>query len=100
MASSTTYLIDDPNYAFLKDLGLERTNLGVYNGKWTGSGPIVKSVDPATGNVIAEVKTGTAADYETCAKNAVNAYKTWSNIPGENISIFFFLFVNFNSFIY
>jgi len=34
------YLIDDPKYSFLKDLGLEKTNCGVYNGKWSGSGPV------------------------------------------------------------
>lgn len=45
MSSSSAYLIDDPKYSFLKnDLKLERTNAGVYNGKWIGSGPTVKSL--------------------------------------------------------
>ncbi|KAG5460956.1 MAG: Aldehyde/histidinol dehydrogenase, partial [Olpidium bornovanus] len=38
--------------------GIERKgNLGVYNGKWCGSGEIVKSVNPVTNEVIAEVVT-------------------------------------------
>lgn len=81
MSSSATYLVDDPKFSFLKDLGLEKTNSGVFNGKWIGSGPVIKSIDPASGNVIAEVKTGSADDYEACVKNAVSAYKVWSNVP-------------------
>lgn len=38
-------------------------------------------LDPATGKIIAEVKTGTVQDYEECVKVATDAYKTWSNIP-------------------
>lgn len=81
MSSNTTYLVDDPKYSFLKDLELERTNAGVYNGRWFGSGPAVKSIDPATGRIIAEVETGTVNDYEDCVRNAVDAYKIWSNVP-------------------
>lgn len=45
MSSNSGYLVDDPKYSFLKnDLKLERTNAGVYNGKWFGSGPSVKSI--------------------------------------------------------
>lgn len=44
-SNSGGYLVDDPKYSFLKDdLKLERTNAGVYNGKWFGSGPSVKSI--------------------------------------------------------
>lgn len=77
----SSYLVENPKYSFLKDLGIERTNNGVYNGKWTGSGEIVKSVDPATGEVIAEIRTGTPQDYEDCVKSSIEAYKTWSNVP-------------------
>lgn len=79
--ANASFLVDDPKYSFLKHLDLERTNNGVYNGKWFGSGPTVKSVDPATGEIIAEVSTGTAQDYEECVKQAVDAYKVWSNVP-------------------
>jgi hypothetical protein len=36
----SSYLINEPKYAFLKELGLAETNLGVYNGNWTGSGEV------------------------------------------------------------
>jgi len=79
--SSTRYLIDDANFAFLKELGLERSNKGVFNGQWTGNGPTVKSIDPATNEVIAEVQTGTVKDLEECLRVADDAYKQWRNLP-------------------
>lgn len=33
-------LVDNPQYGFLKTLGLESRNKGVYNGKWFGSGEV------------------------------------------------------------
>lgn len=54
--------------------------LGVYNGKWTGNGPTIQSVDPATGQVIAEIKTGTVEEMDECIQVGMEAYKTWSNI--------------------
>ena len=39
--SMATYLIDEPKYAFLKELGLDQTNQGVYHGQWTGSGEVI-----------------------------------------------------------
>ena len=38
--SMSSYLIDEPKYAFLKELGLEKENKGVYDGKWGGSGEV------------------------------------------------------------
>ncbi len=35
-----SFLVDEPKYAFLKDLGIEKSNKGVYNGKWGGSGEV------------------------------------------------------------
>ncbi|KAL1132164.1 hypothetical protein AAG570_010121 [Ranatra chinensis] len=34
----TKFLIEDPKYSFLKELGLSKCNDGVYNGKWSGKG--------------------------------------------------------------
>lgn len=79
--SSSRYLIDDANFSFLKELGLERTNKGVYNGSWTGNGDIVKSIDPATNEVIAEVQTGNTQDLEECLKVSNEAFKQWRNLP-------------------
>eukprot|EP00794_Sanderia_malayensis_P009783 gene9783-10782_t len=36
--SAGKYLVSQPKYSFLKDLGLEEENLGVYDGTWSGSG--------------------------------------------------------------
>lgn len=79
--SSGRYLVEDPNFSFLKDLGLQRVNKGVYNGEWKGNGEIVKSIDPATKEVIAEVQTGNVQDLEECLKTADDAYKQWRNLP-------------------
>ena len=34
------FLIDEPKYAFLKELGIEKRNHGVFNGTWGGSGDV------------------------------------------------------------
>jgi aldehyde dehydrogenase family 7 member A1 len=79
--SSARYLIDDSNFTFLKDLGLERVNKGVFNGEWISNGEIIKSIDPATNEVIAEVQNGSVEDLESCLKVADDAYKHWRNLP-------------------
>lgn len=77
----SSYLINEPKYGFLKELGLGETNLGVYNGKWTGSGEVVTSICPANGKPIAQVTTGTVADYNGCVEEAEKAWKTWAALP-------------------
>jgi len=38
---SSDYLIDQPKYQWLKDLGLKNLNDGVFDGEWkTGQGPV------------------------------------------------------------
>lgn len=39
--SAAEYLINDPKYSFLKELGLKATNFGVYDGSWKGSGEVI-----------------------------------------------------------
>lgn len=79
--SSGRYLIEDPKFSWLKELGLERVNKGVYNGQWSGNGEVIKSVDPATKEIIAEVQTGSVDDLESCLKISNDAYKQWRNLP-------------------
>ncbi len=79
--SSTRFLIDDAKFSFLKDLGLERLNKGVYTGEWSGNGEITKSIDPATNEVIAEVQNGSTDDLEKCLQVSEDAYKHWKNLP-------------------
>ncbi|XP_063220901.1 alpha-aminoadipic semialdehyde dehydrogenase [Bacillus rossius redtenbacheri] len=76
-----SYLVDDPKYSFLKDLGLDRSNPGAYNGKWLGSGKVVTAVDPATGCPIADVVSGNLSDYESCVKAAQEAWQVWADLP-------------------
>lgn len=42
LRTMASFLVDEPKYGFLKDLGLSQKNLGVYNGKWMGSGEVCK----------------------------------------------------------
>jgi len=38
--SSSAFLVNDPKYGFLKELGLTEKNAGVYDGAWKGSGEV------------------------------------------------------------
>lgn len=37
---SSTFLINNSKYAFLKELGLDEENAGVYDGQWGGNGDV------------------------------------------------------------
>jgi hypothetical protein len=39
------FLINDPKYSFLKELGLAEKNSGVYDGAWRGSGEVRRNED-------------------------------------------------------
>lgn len=57
MASSTSkYLISEPKYSFLKQLGLSEINDGVFCGHWFGDGTIIESLSPANNKPIAQIK--------------------------------------------
>ncbi|KAK6637879.1 Alpha-aminoadipic semialdehyde dehydrogenase [Polyplax serrata] len=73
-------LIENPQYGFLKSLGLESRNNGVYNGKWFGNGEVITSYSPSTGAAIAEVVKGTAEDYESCVTECKKAFKHWAGL--------------------
>jgi aldehyde dehydrogenase (NAD+) len=67
---------------FLKDLGIEASNSGAFDGKWqkTKGGELaVKS--PIDGSVIATVQLATAADYARCSKAAHEAFLRWRELP-------------------
>uniref|UniRef100_A0A182VV50 aldehyde dehydrogenase (NAD(+)) n=1 Tax=Anopheles minimus TaxID=112268 RepID=A0A182VV50_9DIPT len=77
-----TYLVEEDSFSFLKDLGLQRVNSGVYDGEWTaGKANTVQSIDPGTGRVIAEVTTGSEKDLERCLSAGVAAYQEWKKLP-------------------
>jgi hypothetical protein len=60
-------------YPFLKELGLQESNLGVYHsGTWSGSGEEAVSLNPANNKPIAKIKMGTKAEYEACGRRFKN----------------------------
>uniref|UniRef100_D3TS11 aldehyde dehydrogenase (NAD(+)) n=1 Tax=Glossina morsitans morsitans TaxID=37546 RepID=D3TS11_GLOMM len=75
------YLIDSPEYSFLRDVGLERENPGVFTGSWKGSGQMMISVDPGTAKPIAAVRMGTVQEMDESIRAGVDAYKEWSKVP-------------------
>ncbi|GAA6034396.1 hypothetical protein JCM8097_002704 [Rhodosporidiobolus ruineniae] len=49
---------------------------------WGGSGPVEPCYNPATGEVLAQVQTASAADVDSAVSAARAAYKKWRNVPG------------------
>ena len=70
-------------YPFLKELGLQETNPGVYRaGQWVnGGGAEVVSVNPATNEPIASVQFGGAQDYEECVSSMEANKAKWMDLP-------------------
>ena len=68
----------------LKGLGLSAVNPGACSGDgWHAAedAPLVKSIDPATGELIASVRAATEPDYERVAASAAAAFLMWRNVP-------------------
>ncbi|KAL6080195.1 aldehyde dehydrogenase (NAD(+)) [Balamuthia mandrillaris] len=66
----------------LKKLGLSEENEGAcVEGKWQGKGPVLESISPATGKVIATVKSGTVEQFNESVKAAKEAEKIWAEMP-------------------
>jgi aldehyde dehydrogenase (NAD+) len=69
----------------LTGLGLEETNPGTWcgDGGWLAAdgAPLIESVNPATGPVIARVRATTAAEYERVMATAVTAFREWRLVP-------------------
>ena len=69
------------NALLFKKLGLEKINPGVFCGEWLGSGPILKSISPIDGKILASVRTATGAEYEKSIQRAQTAFENWRTIP-------------------
>uniref|UniRef100_A0A2K5CZU6 Alpha-aminoadipic semialdehyde dehydrogenase n=1 Tax=Aotus nancymaae TaxID=37293 RepID=A0A2K5CZU6_AOTNA len=80
-AFMSTLLINQPQYAWLKELGLREENEGVYNGSWGGRGEVITTYCPANNEPIARVRQASVADYEDTVKKAREAWKVWADIP-------------------
>lgn len=44
LRKSSSYLINDNKYSFLKELGLTEENVGVYDGKWNANGNVSMAI--------------------------------------------------------
>ncbi|HET6726273.1 MAG TPA: aldehyde dehydrogenase family protein [Gammaproteobacteria bacterium] len=68
--------------AILASLGLKADNAGVWTPEgWSGEGPVLESLNPATGEVIARVKAASEADYERVITAAQKTAEAWREVP-------------------
>src|SRR5262245_49967229 len=66
----------------LQRLGIEPVNRGVFADRWIdSSGPEIESINPATGEPIARVKTAGRAEYDRCVEAAQRAFRRWRLVP-------------------
>eukprot|EP00053_Salpingoeca_punica_P008966 m.80123 g.80123 ORF g.80123 m.80123 type:complete len:535 (+) comp14825_c0_seq1:5573-7177(+) len=68
-------------FPFLKELGLQEENQGVYSGSWYANGTVTHSIDPRNGEVIASVRQGDLKDYKKAVADAREAYAVWADKP-------------------
>uniref|UniRef100_A0A8C5ARE9 Aldehyde dehydrogenase domain-containing protein n=1 Tax=Gadus morhua TaxID=8049 RepID=A0A8C5ARE9_GADMO len=80
-AAMSTLLINQPKYAWLKELGLAEDNNGVYHGTWGGQGEVITSYCPANNEPIARVRQATLSEYEETVQKSKEAWKVWADIP-------------------
>nr|XP_044987760.1 alpha-aminoadipic semialdehyde dehydrogenase isoform X2 [Jaculus jaculus] len=80
-ALMSTLLIRQPQYAWLRLLGLREDNDGVYNGQWGGRGEVITTYCPANNEPIARIRQASMADYEETVTKAREAWKVWADIP-------------------
>uniref|UniRef100_A0A7N5P8L9 aldehyde dehydrogenase (NAD(+)) n=1 Tax=Ailuropoda melanoleuca TaxID=9646 RepID=A0A7N5P8L9_AILME len=74
-AFMSTLLINQAQYAWLKELGLREENEGVYNGS------VITTYCPANNEPIARVRQASVADYEETVKKAKEAWRVWAEVP-------------------
>uniref|UniRef100_A0A8C6QGG6 aldehyde dehydrogenase (NAD(+)) n=1 Tax=Nannospalax galili TaxID=1026970 RepID=A0A8C6QGG6_NANGA len=80
-ALMSTLLINQPQYAWLQELGLREENEGVYNGSWGGRGEVITTYCPANNEPIARVRQASMEDYEETVRKAREAWKVWADVP-------------------
>ncbi len=68
----------------LDSLGIETVNAGTWYGSESSedaSAELIESINPATGEVIASVRSTSTAEFERLMKMATESYQTWRTIP-------------------
>src|SRR3954471_15961598 len=68
--------------SLFKTLGLAAENPGVFNGSWSGSGPVIEKFSPIDGKLLGKVQTATDAEYERTSGRAQEASEKWRVTPG------------------
>lgn len=77
MSSETCY----SEHPFLRELGIEEVNAGVYNGSWGGKGDLIYTHNPHNGKAIAAVRSATPEEYEETISKMQEAQKLWRAKP-------------------
>jgi aldehyde dehydrogenase (NAD+) len=70
--------------AILDSLGLAAVNPGTWHGAKSfedSSASLIESVNPATGDVIASVRSTTSTEYDALIAEAQGSFETWRTIP-------------------
>lgn len=80
-SSSSSAPLTYSKYPFLRALGLNESNPGVFDGAWKGSGEVFTSINPATNEPIARTRGGTVAEYENCISEMDKAKLVWQDMP-------------------
>merc|ERR1712168_1629547 len=75
------YLIEEPDYAWLKDLGLNVDNEGAFDGNWGGTGEWTETFCPTNGRPIARVRQASLDDYNVGVGKAWEAWNVWAEAP-------------------
>ena len=69
----------------LRGLGIQAVNSGGSTGKhwWSAqaTGPMIQSINPATGEMIAAVRPCSPDDYEHIAKQSLEVFSSWRMVP-------------------
>jgi aldehyde dehydrogenase (NAD+) len=68
----------------LSRLGLKATNAGTWSGSRSSeskSAPLIESLNPATGEVIASVRASTEKEYNRLLDSAREAFLEWRKVP-------------------
>ncbi len=68
----------------LQGLGLQAVNPGAWSGReWhaAADAPLIDSINPATGEVIARIRAAGVEDYERVVTSAAAAFAAWRDVP-------------------
>ena len=78
----TSVATSNQTQEILQSLGIDENNPGAFCGRWLDTrGPAIESINPATGELLASVRSATAEDFETVAATATEAFLEWRTWP-------------------